>query len=368
MLQESTSTVSQLDALWKVGGNQEPTLNSNIPIVDISKYKNTETRKEFLESLEKALNFGFFAFVDPNLDVDNIERGYAAFREFFSSTDEQKFAIHDPEARGQAGYIRFEQALGNLVPDSKEYLHIGRETATFPNIWPKHMDLEGPAMSLYNQLKRISKPLLEGIAEVLGQRYDFFTEMTENGENLMRALHYFPNPKDGVWAAEHTDIDLITLLPYASEEGLEIEINGKWEQVVVPKNALVVNVGDQLEAFSNGFPSCKHRVRSTKPDTERYSVVFFCHPTDNTTIKPVPGRGEPKYPEGSRLDYLFLRLFSNGQLTEEHGKEVIKGNFIQKIEEMVKVKTAAKSVELWHAGFQKSVDNTLEKRIARLNG
>lgn len=359
------NTDLNLDSLWNICCKPKaPVLNSNVPIVDISKYRNPETRKEFLESLEKALKFGFFAFVDPELDIDNIERGYAAFREFFSSSDEQKWAINDPQARGQAGYIRFEQALGNLVPDSKEYLHIGRRTANFPNIWPKHMDLESPAMSLYDQLHGISKPLLEGIAEVLGQRYDFFTEMTEKGENLMRALHYFANPKDGVWAAEHTDIDLITLLPYASEEGLEIEIDGKWEQVVVPKNALVVNVGDQLEAFSNGFPSSKHRVRSLKPDTERYSVVFFCHPRDADIIKPVQGTGEPKYPEGSRLDYLFLRLFSNGQLTEQQGKEVIKGKFIQRIEDMVKAKTASDSVVRWHAGFHKSVNAMKEKAAA----
>ncbi|HEV8052470.1 MAG TPA: 2OG-Fe(II) oxygenase family protein [Parachlamydiaceae bacterium] len=338
---------------------------SNIPVIDISKFECTETRNEFLTSLEKGLKFGFFAVVNPELDINTIEKGYEAFGKFFKSSKEEKMAINKPDLRGQRGYLYHEIALGNTTADSKEYLHIGSKNSNVANVWPTHMDLEGPAMALFDKLKEIGQPILRGIALVLGQREDFFTEMTDNGENLMRALHYYKNPLGGVWAAEHTDIDLLTILPYASEKGLEIEVNGKWEQVVVPKNALVINVGDMLEAFSNGFPSCKHRVRSTTPDTERESVVFFIHPQDGTMIRPLENEKQiHKYPKGTRLDYLFLRLFSNGQLTESQGEEVIKGKFVKRIEQMVKAGTAADSVKLWYEGFQKSV---LHIQMQKLN-
>ena len=207
------------------------------------------------------------------------------------------------------------------------------------------MDLEEPAMRLFYKLKEMSQPLLQAIALVLGQRDDFLTGMTEKGANLLRALHYFLNPQEGLWATEHTDIDLLTILPFASEEGLEVEINGEWIPVIVPKNALIVNVGDMLEAYSNGrFPSCNHRVRCTKPNTERESIVFFIHPTDTTVIGPL-GEEPHKFPFGTRLEYLFLRLFSLGLLSREMDEQVVKGSFIGRIKKMVEENQAAEAAQ-----------------------
>lgn len=215
-------------------------------------------------------------------------------------------------------------------------------------------------MALFEQLKMTSQPILKAISLLLGKEESFLTEMTAAGENLMRALHYPPAPKDSIRASEHTDIDLMTILPYASEEGLEVEIEGKWVPVNVPPNALVVNVGDMLEAFSNGvWTSCNHRVKSTKDDTPRESIVFFIHPNDKTTIHPL-GKEVPQYPTGTRLDYLFLRLFSLGLLKEELQTKVMTGSFIGRIESMVKAEDASKAVKRWYDGYKKTCE-TLKK-------
>ena len=145
---------------------------------------------------------------------------------------------------------------------------------------------------------------------LLKQDENFLTDMTAQGSNLMRPIHYPPNPREGVWARKHTDIDLLTVLPFASEKGLEVKIDRKWVSVQVPEDALIFNVGDMAEAYSNGkWPSCKHQVVSRTPDTTRESVVFFVHPTSDTIIKPF-GEESPQYPEGTQWDYLSLRLDS----------------------------------------------------------
>lgn len=327
------------------------TFASTIPVVDISKFHNTATRKEFLESLEKALEVGFFAVINPGVDISAIEKGYSAFSDFFKSSRQDKMTMHRPELSGQRGYTPGETALGSNSADSKEFVHIGQSR----NVWPSHMKLEEPAMELYAKLRELGQPILQAIALLLGKSDDYLTSMTKDGDDLMRALHYTANPKDGIWAAEHTDIDLLTLLPHASEKGLEVQIKGEWVPVYVPKNALIVNVGDMLETFSNGrWPSCNHRVKSTTPDTERESIVFFIHPTSETVIKPLAN--EPaKYPEGTRLEYLFLRLFSLRLLSGELEKTVIDGPFINRIKKMVDDNTAAEAVNRWYQGYQKTL-------------
>lgn len=346
----SAATLHPTQPTERVSNVEQRPFAPTVPVIDISQFENPATRGEFLKSLEKAAEVGFFAVINPEIDVDTIQAGYDAFKKFFASKREQKMSINKPELNGQRGYVPGETALGSKKADNKEFVHIGESD----NLWPPHMDLEEPAMRLFYKLKEMSQPLLQAIALVLGQRDDFLTGMTEKGANLLRALHYFLNPQEGLWATEHTDIDLLTILPFASEEGLEVEINGEWIPVIVPKNALIVNVGDMLEAYSNGrFPSCNHRVRCTKPNTERESIVFFIHPTDTTVIGPL-GEEPHKFPFGTRLEYLFLRLFSLGLLSREMDEQVVKGSFIGRIKKMVEENQAAEAVNRWYKGFQKT--------------
>ncbi len=345
--------VTNLQAVHQTTTQLDPT----IPVVDISKFHNASTRQAFLTSLEKALEVGFFAVINPDVDVSAIQRGYDAFHEFYELPEAQRRAIYDPKLNGQRGYFPGETALGQKAADSKEFVHIGPKD----NLWPEDMDLETPAMELYQKLSELGQPIMGAISLLLGQPDDFLSSMTNEGDNLMRSLHYFRNPQNGIWGAEHTDIDLLTLLPYASEKGLEIEVNGEWKPVVVPKDSLIVNVGDMLESYSNGrWPSCNHRVRCTEADTERESIVFFIHPTSETVIKPL-GTTTPRYPEGTRLEYLLLRLFTIKLLDKQGDQDVIEGKFISRIEEMVKAGTAAEAVQRWYNGFQTRLAETQAK-------
>ena len=325
---------------------EAPVFESNIPVIDISKYDNT---KEFIDTVDKALKKGFFAVINSEMDLQVFENGYKIFHEFYSKPLEEQKMMCRPELNGQRGFIFSQENNGkaNEKPDPKGFYHVGATD----NIFPK--DMEEPVMRLYEQLNKLSQPVLKAIALALGQREDFFTSSTEKGDKLMRSIHYYPNPKDGKWAAEHTDTGFLTLLPYASGEGLEVEIDGKWTMVQVPKNALVFNVADFLEIYSNGrYPSCNHRVRCTTPDVERESIVFFIHPTSETLVEPLIALDQKKtYPAGTRWEHLALRLFTINLLKEEQFAEVTKGRLVKRIEEMVNAGIAADSVKRWHESY-----------------
>ena len=322
--------------------------NSSIPVVDMSL-----PQHKMLEQMQTGLEKGFFAVINSNANSDLIEAGYAAFERFFASSDHNKMKLNRPETMNQRGFVFTEKALGSDKGDCKEFFHIGPSNNDFSSA----KELEIPIMHLYKELIQVGQPIMEAMALSVGLSGDIFTYMTRNGENLMRAINYFPDPENGIWAAAHTDIDLLTVLPCASGKGLQLLIDGQWVDVTVPKNAFIVNVGDMGTAFTNGkWRSCIHRVQNTENGVGRQSIVMFFHPTNDTIVEPLMG-GRAHYPNGTRLEYLMLRLFSLGYLKGNAAKEVIEGRFINQIKEMVDDQVAAPDVITWYEGFKKTLDS-----------
>lgn len=71
--------------------------------------------------------------------------------------------------------------------------------------------------------------------------------------------------------------------------GLEILVNNEFKAVKVPENAIIVNVGDLIEFWSQGlFKSAIHRVVHVSDPSARYSIVYFCHAEDDTVLEPLP--------------------------------------------------------------------------------
>ncbi|CAL9163930.1 unnamed protein product [Musa hybrid cultivar] len=74
----------------------------------------------------------------------------------------------------------------------------------------------------------------------------------------------------------HTDMSCITILYPDEMGGLQVRSKeGKWVDIMPVKGALVVNIGDLLQAWSNGrLRSSEHRV-VLKQTANRFSLAFF---------------------------------------------------------------------------------------------
>ena len=68
--------------------------------------------------------------------------------------------------------------------------------------------------------------LLQAIAEGLDIDKNYFKTMIDDGNSILRCIHYPPtegkDTKNAVRAAAHGDINLITLLVGATDSGLEL--------------------------------------------------------------------------------------------------------------------------------------------------
>ena len=137
--------------------------------------------------------------------------------------------------------------------------------------------------------------MLRAIALYLELPEDYFDDKVLQGNSILRPIHYFPIenpeeiPEDAVRAAEHGDINLITLLMGASADGLQVlRRDEKWIPITALPDQIVVNVGDMLERHTNKkLKSTIHRVVNPPRErmhTSRFSIPFFMHPVSEMDL------------------------------------------------------------------------------------
>jgi isopenicillin N synthase-like dioxygenase len=288
-------------------------LYDSIPSLDLSDfYKgNTATKQKFVETLGAAYNnIGFVAVRNHFLTNDMQGRLYDAIKKFFALPDDVKKKYEQVGMSGQRGYTGKgkEHAKGRNTGDLKEFYHVGQDLAPaelvkegYPgNIWPEEVsEFKSAALDVYHALEKTGTYMLRAIALYLDLPETYFDDKIKYGNSILRPIHYFPIenpeavPSDAVRAAEHGDINLITLLMGASADGLQVlRRDGKWIPITALPDQLVVNVGDMLERFTNKkLKSTIHRVVNPPREmmnTPRYSIPFFMHPRSEMSLAALP--------------------------------------------------------------------------------
>jgi len=277
--------------------------------------------------------YGFAVVRDHDIPQSLIDEAETVSKAFFALPDSVKRAYQVVGGGGARGYTPFgtEKAKDAAVFDLKEFWHVGRDLPTghplsqfmAPNIWPTEVAGFRVTMSaLFTAFEVAGGRVLEAIALHLGCPRDFFAASVEDGNSVMRLLHYPPlgegAPEGAIRAAGHEDINTITLLLGAEEAGLELLTKaGRWHAVDVPPGALVINVGDMLQRQTNGrLRSTTHRVVNPRGEAARrarYSMPFFLHFRPDFVIEPLPGciaadAANPPLPPITAHDFLMQRL------------------------------------------------------------
>ena len=261
-------------------------------------------------------DYGFAVIRDHGIPQDLIDRAEAMSKAFFALPEAAKKAYKVEGGGGARGYTPFgvETAKDAKVHDLKEFWHVGRELpadhalAEFmgPNVWPDEVaGFRETFSELYAAFETAGARVLEAIALHLGLPREWFAATVEDGNSVMRLLHYPPlkggDAEGAIRAAAHGDINTITLLLGAEEAGLELlTASGEWKAIDVPPGALVVNIGDMLDRLTNHrLRSTTHRVVNPKGEAAyraRYSMPFFLHFRPDFTIETLPGCIDPARP------------------------------------------------------------------------
>lgn len=309
-----------------------------IPSLDLSDFLagDPSRRGKFVRSLGKAYeDVGFVAIKNHGFEDHLRDELYDQVQNFFKLDNTQKANYERPELNGQRGYNSFgkEHAKGNDSPDLKEFWQFGQciegdkeRKLNYPkNVSVSELPQFNPiGMKTYKKLEEIGTNVLKAIAIYLNLNENYFAGQVKNGNSILRAIHYPPitsEPKNSVRAAEHEDINLITLLMGASAEGLEVlSRQGEWVAVTALPEHLVVNVGDMLQRLTNSkLRSTTHRVVNPPKEkwgSSRFSIPFFLHPKEDmdlTCLESCVDKEHPKEFENMTAgEYLDERLAEIG--------------------------------------------------------
>lgn len=296
-----------------------------LQIVDISEV-NAETGEKLLDA---AMTQGFLFIEGHDFLEEEVKELFQISKEFFElpQSYKEKYLIDE----SNHGYSNF--GGENLDPeaqlkgDPKEALNFcclnfltgisSREIPDWISNDPVRFEaVKKATIKLYDLSIKILKILAVGLKiedtpgstgqEWFSSRY----QPDKESGTTFRFLHYpgqkSLNPEATIRAGAHTDYGSMTLLfQQENQEGLEIHspISKKWEAVpYVPNDGLkfkgqaapiVVNIADQLSYWTGGIlKSTIHRVKFPpkvqETGQDRYSIVFFSHPNDETLLVPVP--------------------------------------------------------------------------------
>ncbi|GMQ04807.1 hypothetical protein CsSME_00050105 [Camellia sinensis var. sinensis] len=137
---------------------------------------------------------------------------------------------------------------------------------------------------------------------------------------FLRLLHYPGelglSDEEIFGASAHSDYGMITFLATDGVAGLQVCRDKSkqplvWEDVHHINGALIVNIGDMTERWTNClFRSTLHRVMST--GRERYSMAFFLNPSADCVVECLESccseLTPPRFPPVRSGDYLGERF------------------------------------------------------------
>ena len=307
---------------------------SAVPVLSLE--RQSRDAEGFAQALGRSFEtYGFAIVADHGVDSALVAKTWEVSRQFFALPVDVKQRYQLPGEGGARGYTPFgiEIAKDADKHDLKEFWHVGRDLPHghqfrdhMPdNVWPSEIPaFRETLQAIFAAFDTAGNRLLTAIARYLGLAPDWFEPAVEDGNSILRLLHYPPiaPDADGIRAGAHEDINLITLLLGAEEAGLQLLTkSGDWLTLDPPEGAMVINVGDMLQRLTNHrLPSTTHRV--INPPVERrhiprYSMPFFLHLASDFEIRTLPcciDASHPDlYPEPITADaYLQQRLVEIG--------------------------------------------------------
>lgn len=296
-----------------------------------------------------AREIGFFRIFNHGIAPEMFEATYTAAERFFSQPLPVKLRYYIGNSPNHRGYVPFTEKgdypdevnrsyeafdLGlDLPKDDPDFLAGNRILG--PNVWPDLPGFQANVAAYLAQVSALGRLVCTALEMHLGLPSGAMTDQMSKPISQLRLLHYVrktdATDRKSVNMGAHTDYECLTLL-HTRNKGLQVMTqNDQWIDVPVDPRVLVVNIGDMLEAWSNGeLRSTPHRVLNTSP--ERFSLPYFVATNHNTLIKPfaelLSSGQAPKYEPflaGAHLermlqrDFPYLRQPKSGTLPTPNG-------------------------------------------------
>lgn len=290
-----------------------------IPIINLEDAFDPHKKPQFLKNLRHApLNVGFLLLVGheqygpSQQDYANIKQQAVEFFALPENVKKNCEMIHSPHF---LGYTRLANEITASKADWREQIDLATELPApkegeplyrqieGPNLWPdeKYAPTFRPVVTHYiEKMTQLSTTFRKLVCEAIGLAPSSLDPYFKENQQCKMKLIAYPDDAEaksrglsldaaeqegdthelGQGVGPHRDSDLLTYIYQASEhkDSLQVQnFQGEWISVDNIPGALVVAVGQTLEAITNGV--CKatiHRVTTPCAGTgTRLSIPFF---------------------------------------------------------------------------------------------
>lgn len=285
-------------------------MSNHVPVVDLA----AADAASVAEIAGACRHWGFFQIVGHGIPPALVKRFEAAMHDFFALPTEAKRGVRRSRDNAR-GY--YEKELTKNVQDWKEIFDFGflprpdlpdehpsNRTLDGQNRWPAELPgFRETAWEFYAACEAVALRLLEPLCRGLDAAPDALRPHFEGVHTSFLRLNHYPPcvdpaPPDAplrpvrghLGVNRHTDAGALTVLFQDARGGLQVHRDGRFHDVEPIEGALVVNVGDMMQVWSNDrYRAPLHRV-VTSADQHRYSAPFFLNPAYESDCAPLAGR------------------------------------------------------------------------------
>ena len=275
--------------------SHEISLEAGLPVASISSEEHLAFASD--SDLEVAWDLGLFYLKTPDeLDLESARQ----FGEGLIATDSPYRQV--PQYGELEGFIALEN-------NQQTKLALRRER--WDQHYPEHIvvfgrQLDSIGIAIIRAVLRQS-----GIPEALWDRASG-GYASGGGDAFLNFVHYDTRTPD--WGLRpHTDYGFVTILD-TSAPGLQIEVNGGFEDVPVLPGHLIINFGEALNFITahsdHAVSAVTHRVLSQQStDRVRHGIVYFANPDLDGMLWQFDASGEEQ--GSSSVKDLFALLEQN---------------------------------------------------------
>lgn len=311
-------------------------MSERIPVLDLERLQGDPTA---LAGLDGALReWGFFHLVGHGIAPGVVAELHRQMHAFFALPAERKRAVERTENNSWGWYDR---ELTKRQRDWKQIFDVGPEIVDGPLAghapqWPD-ADLPSlrPACEAYaSAAEGVALLVLDAIGRCFGAEPDVLRRSFVGHTSFLRLNWYplcaepapadTPTSGDGTFGIRHhTDAGALTVLTQDDQPGLQVLRDGRWTVVDPIPDALVINIGDVVQVWSNDrYPAALHRVLASRLAV-RYSAPYFFNPSAEADYAPLPGACSGEDPPRYRpINWGAFRTGRHGGDYADHGEEL----------------------------------------------